>query len=123
MNFDNWIQHVEEFYFPLSRKIGFVFVITNDDCDYSWERQANVSNDFILQLTAKTQGWVGLGLSDEEGMTGADLYMGGYDKNGPYLYVSFRLSTESPRAIIYLKARQNLGSCRPAWIRPSPCTP
>lgn len=45
---------------------------------------------FIEQVTGQTHGWMGIGFSEVNGMTNADIIMFGYDDKGPYLYVSFK---------------------------------
>lgn len=45
----------------------------------------------LFQLTARTNGWVGIGFGIGETMAGADLIIGGVRDGAPYIWVSYHI--------------------------------
>jgi hypothetical protein len=50
------------------------------------------TREIQFEIHCRTTGWVGLGISTNGGMKGADIAIGWYDSAGPHLKVRLKLS-------------------------------
>jgi hypothetical protein len=71
-------------------KVVEPFRISSDDSEYHVEWVVDQEIDKInFKILAATTGFVGLGLSPQGGMAGADIVIGGVKDGVPYLEVRF----------------------------------
>eukprot|EP01117_Protostelium_nocturnum_P015507 TRINITY_DN6023_c0_g3_i2.p1 TRINITY_DN6023_c0_g3~~TRINITY_DN6023_c0_g3_i2.p1 ORF type:complete len:488 (+),score=127.94 TRINITY_DN6023_c0_g3_i2:41-1504(+) len=98
----------------------------------AWKASWKISDDkknIEFTVTAKTNGWVGLGISDTAGMVGADVYVGWVDdaSSTAYLYDSYASEKAQPQPdaniggtndVVSFKGTQSGGSTTIIFTRP-----
>lgn len=59
----------------------------------------DLKGNITFKLVVNTTGWVGIGFSEDGGMTGADIVMGGVGPSGHYFSVSQQMLTTARGAV------------------------